>query len=79
MKVFVAAVALLTLVLAQGAASYSIGAPSFACDPLAPIPIAHLAAGPQTTAVPYTIDISGFNSGGVLQYTPGQTYTRKLS
>ena len=69
-------VALITLVLARGVESYSIGAPSFACDPLAPIPIAHN-GNPQTTAVPYTIDVSSFNSSGALQYNPGQTYTCK--
>ena len=73
MKVFIAVVA---LVFARGVDSYSIGAPNFACDPLTPSPIAH-AGNPQTTAVPYMIDLSSLNSDGVLQYTPGQTYTRK--
>jgi hypothetical protein len=45
-------------------------------DPLSPVPIAH-GGNPQTTDVPYTIDISSFDSSGVLQYTPGQTYTRE--
>ena len=76
MKALLPIVTLVTFIFARGVESYSIGAPSFACDPLTPSPIAHLGP-PQTTAVPYTIDVSIFNSTGALQYNPGQTYTGK--
>ena len=52
------------------------GAPSGACDTLSPnpMPAAH-GADPQTSTVPYSIDISAFMENGTFTYYPGQTYT----
>ncbi len=54
-----------------------IGAPAAACDGLAPNPTAH-AAQPQTSAVPYAINLMPFYSNGSFTYYPGMTYTCKL-
>ena len=54
----------------------STGAPVAACDTLSPNPIGH-EAGPQGSAVPYSIDISAFLENGTYSYYPGRTYTRE--
>ena len=72
----------LSLVIAgfgwKGVKSFSLGAPSAACDNLSPNPTQH-GAPPQTSAVPYSIDLSSLNdpTSGQPAYSPGQTYTRK--
>ena len=81
MKSALLVLAVLSLLYARGVDSLPNGAPSAACDILAPIqnPSGH-AQPPQTSAVPYMIDLSPFNNSGVihcLQYTPGERYTRK--
>jgi hypothetical protein len=49
------------------------GAPPGACSSLSPNPFAH-GAPPQTSAVPYEVDLSAFDDGsGTLSYIPGQT------
>ena len=51
------------------------GAPIGACGGLTP---SHSGNTAQTSAVPYSIDLSPFDDGsGGYQYTPGTTYTRK--
>ena len=63
----------------QGVESLPNGAPSSACDNLTPNSVSHRNTQPQTSAVPYNIDLSPLNdpqSSGLV-YTPGQTYTRK--
>ena len=59
----------------QGVESFSGGAPLGACNTLSPDPSGHQNAQPQTTQVPYSVDLSPFTSAG--GYTPGQTYTCK--
>lgn len=56
------------------------GAPAGACDTLTPLlnPMGH-SEPPQTSPVPYSIDLSPFNNSGVWEYTPGTVYTRKHS
>ena len=50
------------------------GAPSTACSTLSPDPLFH-GAQPQTSAVPYEVDLSAFDDGtGALSYVPGQTF-----
>ena len=61
----------------QQVSSFSMGAPIDACDTLSPNPTRH-GAQPQTTEVPYIIDLSPFDDNGTLEYSPGQTYTCKL-
>lgn len=52
----------------------SAGAPAAACDNLTPN---H--GSPQTSEVPYVIDLTPFeDDGGTLVYTPGRTYTCKI-
>ena len=53
------------------------GAPAAACDGLSLNPIAH-GAQPQTSAVPYAINLMPFYSNGSFTYYPGMTYTCKL-
>ena len=77
MKSLLSVVLLLASLYARGVYSYTVGAPIYACDALAPIPIAHNGP-PQTTTVPYTIDLSSFNNNGELQYNPEESYTCKL-
>ena len=49
------------------------GPPPGACPTLTP---EHPGTTPQTSTVPYVIDLTPFDDGsGGLQYTPGQTYT----
>lgn len=53
---------------------FSSGPPSQACGTLAPNPQAH-DAPPQTTPVPYEIDLSSLDDGnGGYCYQPGDTY-----
>ena len=55
------------------------GAPTQACDTLSPDPGPH-GALPQTTPVPYSIDLSPFADGsGGYSYQPGETYNCKWS
>ena len=55
----------------------SSGAPAQACSDLSPSRGAH-GAPPQTTTVPYEIDMSVFrNNSGQLLYTPATTYQSK--
>lgn len=60
--------------------SFPNGAPVGACDTLTPLlnPMGH-SEPPQTSPVPYSIDLSPFNNSGVWEYTPGNVYTRKDS
>ena len=51
---------------------FSTGAPEGACTTISPDPSQHL-AGPQTIAVPYTVNISSLANG----YVPGQSYSSK--
>ena len=54
------------------------GAPRDACTTLSPNQTAH-EAPPQTSSVPYEIDVSVFRdpSSGQLVYTPNSTYQSK--
>jgi hypothetical protein len=54
--------------------SFSSGAPLDACSTISPDPNRH-GAQPQTSLVPYNIDISQLSDAG--GYTPGQTYSCK--
>ena len=58
----------------QQTSALSVGAPLTACTTLSPDPTAH-GAQPQTSTVPYIIDLAQFCNGGTYSYTPGQTYT----
>ena len=69
-------VTILASLCGRGVFSLSGGAPQQACATLSPNPVSHGAA-PRSSTVPYAIDLSPFNSNGTLQYTPGETYTRK--
>ena len=51
---------------------FPTGAPMEACDTISPNPISHR-ADPQTTAVPYTVNISSLANG----YVPGRNYPSK--
>ena len=57
---------------------YILGAPVQACTTLSPDPGAH-GAPPQTTTVPYEIDMSVFgdDNSGQLLYTPATAYQSK--
>ena len=57
--------------------SYSDGAPSDACGTLSPDPGRH-GAQPQTSPVPYEVDLSALRSGttNTYCYVPGETYER---
>ena len=57
-----------------GVESFSGGAPSAACSTISPDPAEHRAQ-PQSSPVPYNIDISQLSDAG--GYTPGQTYSCK--
>ena len=62
---------LLLSVVVGGTNALRTGAPSSACDTLTP---QHTT--PQTSAVPYVINMDQFSDGnGGFRYTPGQTYT----
>ena len=74
MKTLLLCVALLQASLYQQALSLSTGAPLAACDTLSPDPTRH-GAQPQTTDVPYSIDLDQFCTDGFYSYIPGQTYT----
>ena len=51
---------------------FSGGAPLGACNTISPDPTQH-GAPPQTSAVPYTVNISSLANG----YVPGQSYSSK--
>ena len=65
----------LTILLLLGAAVTTVvgrrlGAPPEACTSITPN---HTGSIPQTSTVPYTVNISSLDDG----YTPGQNYTSK--
>ena len=69
----------LTVVLLLGVpvtvvTGFPSGAPLAACSTISPDPSAH-GANPQTSAVPYTVNISSLANG----YVPGQSYASKYS
>ena len=74
MRTLLLCVVLLQASLYQQASSLSSGAPLAACDTLSPDPVGHLAQ-PQSSAVPYSIDLHQFCVNGTYSYTPGATYT----
>ena len=82
MKTFVAASMLLFLAMVacpSPVRAFSRGAPSGACSSLSPSPgpQGH-DANPQSSPVPYTIDLAVFDDGnGSLSYQPGMTYQRE--
>ena len=64
---------LLLLINLDWCRGFPFGAPPAACSSLSPNPFAH-EAQPQTSQVPYEIDLSAFDDGtGSLSYTPGET------
>ena len=79
MKSLVSVVVALVVLYARGIESRPEGAPAAACDTLAPFqnPAGH-ADPPQTTIVPYMINLIPFNNSGTWEYNPGNTYTCKL-
>ena len=79
MKSLLPLVVVLAVLYARGVESLPTGAPIGACDTLTPLlnPAGH-AQPPQTTTVPYWIDLSRFNKSGTWEYTPGETYTCKF-
>ena len=79
MKGLLSVVVALVVFFARGIESFPSGAPIMACDTLTPIiNQAGHARPPQTTAVPYMINLTPFNDSGTLEYNPGRTYTCKL-
>ena len=57
--------------------AFSGGAPFGACSTLSPDPVQHL-ANPQSSPVPYTIDLAVFDDGnGSFTYQPGMPYQRE--
>ena len=84
MKTFVAASMLLFLAMVacpSPVRAFSGGAPPGACSSLSPssspTPNGH-GANPQSSPVPYTIDLAVFDDGnGSLSYQPGMTYQRE--
>ena len=67
-------VSLLASLLVGKVGALPTGAPQAACGTLSPNPIEH-GALPSTSPLPYSIDLSAFDvGGGVLQYTPGNSY-----
>jgi hypothetical protein len=79
MKSLLSVVVVLAVLYARGIESLPTGAPAGACDNLTPFrnPAGH-ADPPQTTAVPYMINLTPFNNNETWQYTPGNTYNCKL-
>ena len=72
MRTLLLCVIFLQASLFQRASSLSGGAPSQACSTLSPDPTAHCAQ-PQTSTVPYNIDLDQFCSDGTYSYTiPGK-------
>lgn len=64
----------LLLGVLEQANGFPFGAPMSACGTLAPNPFAH-GAPPQTSPVPYEVDISALSDGnGGFEYVPGQLY-----
>ena len=62
--------------LSDVAEGLSTGAPSPACSTLAPLQSMHLNAPPQTSDVPYEVDLSDLDDGtGNYTYIPGATYS----
>jgi hypothetical protein len=82
MKNLLSIVVVLVVLYARGIESFPTGAPVMACDTLAPFINQASSTGhtqpPQTTAVPYMINLAPFNDSGTWQYNPGRTYTCKL-
>ena len=78
MKIVLFIVSVVAL-LQQQVSAFTGGAPAGACDSLTPNPAANGGHGadPQTSNVPYSIDLSPFCSNGTYSYYPGQSYTRK--
>ena len=63
-------VVLLLGVIVTAVVGFPSGAPSSACSTISPN---HAGTTPQTSAVPYTVNISSLTNG----YVPGQSYTSK--
>ena len=55
--------------------AYPRGAPTEACESLMP---QHDTHSPQSSEVPYVIDLDQFKSGGSYVYTPEKSYTSKI-
>ena len=73
MRTLLLCVALLQASLYHQALSLSAGAPAAACSTLSPDPARH-GAEPQTSTVPYSIDLARFCRDGTYSYTPEQIY-----
>jgi hypothetical protein len=70
---FAALLLLITASYLDQSEGFSSGAPSEACSTLSPNPFDH-GAPPQTSEVPYEVDLSAFDDGGgTLSYVPGQS------
>ncbi len=68
-------VSLLSAILVNHVECFSSGAPLEACGTLSPLPAGH-GAQPQTTPVPYELDLSSLlDENGDFSYVPGETYT----
>ena len=79
MAVSLVSTLLLVFAAIYAADAFPSGAPQGACVTLSPDPNQH-GSQPQTSPVPYSIDLSPFDDGaGGYQYTPGNTYTCKNS
>ena len=82
MKTFVAASMFLFLAMVacpSPVRAFSNGAPPGACSTLSPDPSQH-GANPQSSPVPYTIDLAVFDDGnGSFSYQPGMSYQRELN
>ena len=75
MNAAVAIVLAIVLVAFNEVDCYSSGAPSQACDNLTPNAGSH-GAQPQSTSVPYSVDLAPLTGTSGVVYTPGRTYTR---
>ena len=73
MNTLLLCVALLQASLYKQALSLPDGAPDTACANLLPAQGPH--GEPQTSAVPYIIDLDQFCINGTYSYNPGQNYT----
>ena len=78
MKYILVAVLLCIAIRVNVVESLSGGAPAEACETLSPDPDSHMAQ-PQTTPVPYVVNISSLYDGGRYVYDPGETYTCKCT
>ena len=54
--------------------AYPSGAPTTACGSLTP----QHGFDPQSSDIPYVIDLDQFKSGGSYAYTPEKSYTSKI-